>query len=226
MKVLQLMNIVETVKLHLSDVGYPEASVKTGQVRSISALVYKTIKNKDISNVLSLCTQLLEERDWALGVIAYDWAFRVRKQYSKETFPIFEHWLLHYVTDWNDCDDFCTHAFGELLSQYNELFEMTTKWVDHSNFAVRRAAAVVLIYPINKNRYSSLNSFKVADLLIKDEHDLVQKSYGWMLKVLSQKEPELVIRYLKAKHAVMPRVAFRYAIEKLDDKAKRELMSL
>lgn len=226
MKVWQLMNIVETVKLHLSDVGYPEASVKTGQVRSISALVFKTIKNKDISNVLSLCTQLLEERDWALGVIAYDWAFRVRKQYSKETFPIFEHWLMEYVTDWNDCDDFCTHAFGELLSQYNELFEMTTKWVDHSNFAVRRAAAVVLIYPINKNRYSSLNPFKVADLLIKDEHDLVQKGYGWMLKVLSQKEPELVIRYLKAKHIVMPRVAFRYAIEELDDKAKRELMSL
>ncbi|CAK1820942.1 DNA alkylation repair protein [Vibrio crassostreae] len=220
------MNIVATVKLHLSEVGYPEASVKTGQVRSISAHVFKTIKNKDISNVLSLCTQLLEERDWALGVIAYDWAFRVRKQYSKETFSIFEHWLIHYVTDWNDCDDFCTHAFGELMSQHNELFEMTTQWVDHSNFAVRRAAAVVLIYPINKNRYSSLPPFKVADLLMKDEHDLVQKGYGWMLKVLSQKEPEWVIRYLKANHTVMPRVAFRYAIEKLDDKTKRKLMSL
>ncbi len=47
-----------------------------------------------------------------------------------------------------------------------------------------------------------------------------------MLKVLSQKEPELVIRYLKANHAVMPRVAFRYAIEKVNDKTKRELMSL
>ncbi|MEZ8382950.1 DNA alkylation repair protein [Vibrio splendidus] len=220
------MNFVETVKLHLSGVGYLEASVKTGQVRSISALVFKTIKNKDISNVLSLCTQLLEERDWALGVIAYDWAFRVRKQYSKETFPIFEHWLMEYVIDWNDCDDFCTHAFGELLSQYNELFELITKWVIHSNFAVRRAATVVLIYPINNDKYSGLNPFKVADLLIKDEHDLVQKGYGWMLKVLSQKEPELVIRYLKANHAVMPRVAFRYAIEKLNDKTKRELMSL
>ncbi|MFA0160360.1 3-methyladenine DNA glycosylase AlkD [Vibrio crassostreae] len=220
------MNFVETVKLHLSGVGYPEASVKTGQVRSISALVFKTIKNKDISNVLSLCTQLLEERDWALGVIAYDWAFRVRKQYSRDTFPVFERWLKEFVTDWSDCDDFCTHAFGELLSQYNDLFDLTTKWVEHSNFAVRRAAAVILIYPINKNRYSALDPFRVANLLLEDNHDLVQKGYGWMLKVLSQREHQQVIGYLNAKHAAIPRVAFRYAIEKLDNEIKRELMSL
>ncbi|CAK1713813.1 DNA alkylation repair protein [Vibrio crassostreae] len=221
------MNIVETIKRHLSEVGYPKASIKTAQVRSISAQTFKTIEDKDISHVLSLCTQLLEQRDWALGVVAYDWAFRVRKQYSKDTFPIFERWLIEFVTDWNDCDDFCTHALGELLSQYNDLFEATIKWGEHPNFAVRRAAAVILIYPINKNRYSVLDPFRVADLLLGDDHDLVQKGSGWMLKVFSQKEPELVISYLKANHAVMPRVAFRYAIEKLvDGKIKRELMSL
>ncbi len=47
-----------------------------------------------------------------------------------------------------------------------------------------------------------------------------------MLKVLSKKEPQQVIGYLNAKHAAIPRVAFRYAIEKLDDKTKRELMLL
>ena len=220
------MSMVETVKQHLSEVGYPKVDIKTAQVRSISAQIFKTLEDKDISSVLSLCTQLLEQRDWALGVIAYDWAFRVRKQYSRDTFPVFERWLKEFVTDWNDCDDFCTHAFGELLSQYNDLFDLTTKWVEHSNFAVRRAAAVVLIYPINKNRYAALDPFRVADLLLEDKHDLVQKGYGWMLKVLSQKELELVVRYLKANHAVIPRVAFRYAIEKLDNEIKRELMSL
>ena len=217
---------METVNRHLSEVGYPKASIKTAQVRTISAQTFKTIEDKDISHVLSLCTQLLEQRDWALGVIAYDWAFRVRKQYSKDTFSIFERWLTEFVTDWNDCDDFCTHAFGELLSQYNDLFEMTTRWVEHSNFTVRRAAAVILIYPINKDRYAALDPFRVADLLLEDKHDLVQKGYGWMLKVLSQKEPQQVIGYLNAKHAVIPRVAFRYAIEKLDNEIKRELMSL
>ncbi|MUJ39726.1 DNA alkylation repair protein [Aliivibrio fischeri] len=220
------MNIVETVRYHLSEIGYPKSNIKTGQVRAISAQTFKTIENKDISNVLALCTQLLESKDWALGVIAYDWAFRVKKQYSKETFYVFENWLTNYVTDWNDCDDFCTHGFGELISQYNELFDMALKWINHPNFAVRRAAAVILIYPINKDKYSGINPLKVADLLIKDDHDLVQKGYGWMLKVLSQKEPQLVINYVNSKHKIMPRVAFRYAIEKLDSQTKLDLMSL
>ena len=71
-----------------------------------------------------------------------------------------------------------------------------------------------------------MDPFRVSDLLLKDDHDLVQKGYGWMLKVLSKKEPQQVIGYLNAKHAAIPRVAFRYAIEKLDDKTKRELMLL
>ncbi|MGF1836884.1 DNA alkylation repair protein [Photobacterium sanguinicancri] len=220
------MNIVEAVRYHLSEIGYPKSNIKTGQVRAISAQTFKTIENKDISNVLALCTQLLESKDWALGVIAYDWAFRVKKQYSKETFYVFENWLTNYVTDWNDCDDFCTHAFGELISQYNELFDMALKWISHPNFAVRRAAAVILIYPINKDKYSGINPLKVADLLIKDDHDLVQKGYGWMLKVLSQKEPQLVINYVNSKYKIIPRVAFRYAIEKLDNQTKLDLMSL
>jgi len=103
---------------------------------------------------------------------------------------------------------------------------MTLKWISHPNFAVRRAAAVILIYPINKDKHLGLNPLKIADLLIKDEHDLVQKGYGWMLKVLSQKEPQLVINYMKSKYTIMPRVAFRYAIEKLDNQTKLDLMSL
>jgi 3-methyladenine DNA glycosylase AlkD len=85
---------------------------------------------------------------------------------------------------------------------------------------------LVLIYSKNLNRYFVLYPFRVADLLLEDNHDLVQKGYGWMLKVLSQREPQQVIGYLNAKYASIPRVAFRYAIEKFDNEIKRELMSL
>ncbi|MCW0470225.1 DNA alkylation repair protein [Vibrio chagasii] len=65
---------------------------------------------------------------------------------------------------------------GELLSQYNDLFNLTTKWVEHSNFAVRRAAVVVLIYPINKNRCAALIPFRVADSLLEDKYDQYRKA--------------------------------------------------
>ena len=56
-----------------------------------------------------------------------------------------------------------------------------------------------------------------------DEHDLVRKGYGWMLKVLSTKEPELVFDYLMKNKAVMPRVAYRYALEKMDTNKKQSV---
>lgn len=196
----------------------------TGKIRKISAELFRGIEDKSIENIFRLCEEFLEHHDWALGVIAYDWAFRVRTQYNHSTFSVFEEWLNKYVTGWGDCDDFCTHAVGELISQNNGLFVDVLKWTESQSFCMRRAASVSLIYPIRKNKYKDINPFLVSDALMQDEHDLVRKGYGWMLKVLSQTEPNKVYEYLLKYKNVMPRVSFRYALEKFDEKKRLCLM--
>lgn len=109
---------------------------------------------------------------------------------------------------------------------YPDLFPRILAWKDHHNFAVRRATAVILIYAIRKNRYKDFDIHHVSDLLMHDEHYLVLKGYGWMLKSLSQKEPITVYNYLVKNHHQMPRVAFRYALEKLSKEQKNTLMRL
>ena len=89
---------------------------------------------------------------------------------------------------------------------------------------MRRAAAVVLIPSIWQDKYKETNPLRISDLLMIDEHDLVRKGYGWMLKILSVKEPELVFDYLLQNKAAMPRVAYRYALEKMDAEKTRILM--
>ncbi|OCQ23545.1 DNA alkylation repair protein [Pseudoalteromonas luteoviolacea] len=220
------MNIIETAWHALAVISYPEQQVKTAQIRKISSNTYKLLTDHNIDNVLTYCEQLLSQRDWALSLIAYDWAFRVKRQYTPSTFDVFEHWLFEYVIDWYDCDDFCTHAFGELLAQHNDLIAKTHAWATHPHFTVRRAMAVILIYPIKKMRCPTGAPMQAANLLLNDQHDLVQKGYGWMLKVLSQESLNEVIEYLKSNHQHMPRVAFRYAIEKLDKQTRTALMSL
>ena len=200
------------------------SKLTTGNVRSVSASIFKKLDDKSIDHVFTLCEQLLEERSWALWIIAYDWAFRVRNQYDEKTFDVFERWVKHYVRSWDDCDDFCTHALGELIRQDNALFSKVIKWTEHPDFWVRRAAAVSLIYPIKKGSYEGIDPFLVTDALLTDEHYLVLKGYGWMLKVLSQKEPQAVYAYLLNKKEVMPRLAFRYALEKLGKEMKENLM--
>jgi 3-methyladenine DNA glycosylase AlkD len=218
-----MLNVIVEVRTKLNGLSKGKG-LTTGAVRDISSELYKKLEDKSIDNVLALCEDLLDERDWALGVIAYDWAFRVRKQYNDKIFFVFENWLKTYVTGWGDCDDFCTHAFGELLSQNNELFKYVLKWTEDPNFCVRRAAAVILIYPIKHNKYVGINPFLISDALMMDEHYLVLKGYGWMLKVLSQGDPGIVYDYLVKNRDIMPRVSFRYALEKFDGGLKEELM--
>ena len=198
----------------------------TGDIRKLSARLYKKIEDKSIENVLCLCGELLEEHSWALGVIAFDWAYRVREQYSEATYDIFYSWLKKYVRGWGDCDDFCTHAFGELLRRYKSFFQKVTEWTKDEDFWVRRASAVILIPAILHNDYEGIDPFRISDSLMKDEHDLVQKGYGWMLKSLSQVDREPVKDYLILNHAQMSRTAYRYALEKFDKETRKELMNL
>lgn len=218
------IDVVNEVKNQLKGLDKSKG-LTTGKVRNISTKYFKLIEDKRIDNVLRLCEELLDERRWDLGVIAYDWAYRVKKQYTKETFIIFEKWLKKYVTGWGDCDDFCTHAFGELLGQYNDLFKNVIEWTTHPDFWVRRASAVILIYPIKKDKLGDINPFIITDKLMNDEHHLVLKGYGWMLKVLSEVNQEAVYNYLLKNKSFMPRVSFRYAMEKFDKDNKDILMS-
>ncbi|MDP5275205.1 DNA alkylation repair protein [Chengkuizengella axinellae] len=214
--------VINEVKIQLKGLS-KESGLTTGKVRSVSARVFKQIQDKSIENVFTLCERLLGERKWEYGIIAYDWAFRVRDQYRNSTFIIFENWLKTYVTGWGDCDDFCTHAFGDLLSRYNCLFPKVLRWTDHPDFWVRRASAIILIYPIKKMKYHELKPFAIADRLMNDDHHLVLKGYGWMLKILSASQPEEVYHYLIKNKELMPRISFRYAIEKLDNNLKLSL---
>lgn len=207
--------------------GVPEGGhAATGDIRRLSGRLYRQAGVKDIEGVLGLCGELLERHDWAMGVIAFDWAYRVKDQYTEETYGVFYRWLKEYVRGWGDCDDFCTHAFGELLRQRKELFPKVLEWTGDPAFWVRRASAVVLIPSILRGEGEGLQPLAVADRLLADEHDLVRKGYGWMLKSLSQVDPRGVEAYLAAHCREMPRVAYRYALEKFDQETRARLMAL
>lgn len=214
-------------ELERLDAEAPEGKhILTGDIRRLSARLYRQTGVKEIGQVLELCEEFLSRRDWALGVIAFDWAYRVRTQYTVDTYPVFYRWLKEYVRGWGDCDDFCTHAFGELLRQQKGLFPRVLEWTEDGDFWVRRAAAVVLIPSILRNDSSGIEPFAVADRLLTDSHDLVRKGYGWMLKCVSQVDPKGVEAYLTAHCKEMPRVAYRYAMEKFDRETRQRLMAL
>lgn len=75
-----------------------QSRITTGKIREVSSDVYRLIEDKSINSVFGLYECLLDERKWELGVIAYDWAFKMKKLYNYETFAVFEKWLKKYIT--------------------------------------------------------------------------------------------------------------------------------
>lgn len=199
--------------------------VRAGDTRKIAAKHYREIKNLPKKEIFGLCEELLRTGYMEHGIIAFSWAYQFKNDYSRRDFLIFERWLRKYVHNWAHCDDFCTHAFGALLFQFPELLNKSKKWTQSKNRWEKRAAAVTLIYHAKqKDKKYLKDMFWVADKLLLDEDDLVQKGYGWMLKEAANFWQREVFDYVISKKKIMPRTALRYAIEKMPEKMKRKAM--
>lgn len=198
--------------------------VKTPVVKSIAKEILRELKNEPKDTVFFACQQLWESGYHEEALIACDWAYSQRKKFEKEDFELFEKWIGSYVTNWASCDTFCNNTVGEFLQKYPEYLERLQLWATDSNRWLKRAAAVSLIVPARKGIYLE-TMFAIADLQLEDEDDLVQKGYGWMLKVASENHETAVFDYLMKNKQRMPRTALRYAIEKMPAERKAEAMA-
>ena len=70
-----------------------------------------------------------------------------------------------------------------------------------------------------------IDIFDIANRLLTDKDDLVQKGYGWMLKEASTKHQMQVFNYIMKNKSKMPRPALRYAIELMPENLKRKAMA-
>jgi len=97
-------------------------------------------------------------------------------------------------------------------------------WAWSTNRWMRRAASVSLIIPAKKGFFLN-DIFEIATILLTDSDDMVQKGYGWMLKVACQQHEQEVFNFVMKHKTTMPRTALRYAIEKMPAELKATAMA-
>lgn len=193
--------------------------VKTAIVGKIGKQSFEMVKQNPKSGIIQLCEKLWKTGYMEESFIACNWSYFVRKDYKPEDFKIFEKWVNNYVSNWAACDTLCNHSIGEFLEMYPAFIDELKKWTASSNRWVKRASAVSLIIPARKGKFLT-DVFQIADKLLMDKDDLVQKGYGWMLKAASQTHQIDVFNYVVKNKNVMPRTALRYAIEKMPNELK------
>jgi 3-methyladenine DNA glycosylase AlkD len=112
---------------------------------------------------------------------------------------------------------------GSFVEKHPEYIEKLKNWTKSKNRWTRRGSAVSLVLPARKGMFLE-DIFEIADSLLIDEDDLVQKGYGWMLKEASKQHQKQVFEYIMKNKDRMPRTALRYAIEKMPPELRKEAM--
>lgn len=163
--------------------------------------------------IFQLCEELWKSGNFEESIIACHWSRYPKKEYVPADMKVFERWVSKYVGNWASCDTFCNHTVAMLLEKFPEKIEVLKKWTRSRNRWMRRAAAVSLIKPASKGLFTE-DVLDIAALLLEDKDDMVQKGYGWMLKVAAARRPQALYEFVMANRDRMPRTALRYAIEK------------
>jgi 3-methyladenine DNA glycosylase AlkD len=200
--------------------------LRSADVTKLSKKWYEQIKHLSKVEIFQLCEELWKSGYLEESFIACNWTYSQRKNFEDNDFDTFGRWINSYISNWASCDTFCNHTMGHFIEMFPHRTDDLKRWTQSSNRWVRRASAVSLIIPAKKGNFTA-EVFDIASLLLTDGDDMVQKGYGWLLKVTSQAGPghrQMVFDYVIGHKAVMPRTALRYAIEKMPQEMRKEAM--
>jgi len=201
----------------------PCHGIKTAAVIVIAKNHWKEVKRRPKQEIFSLCEELYESGYLEESFIVSNWAHALSGRYEREDMAIFRHWINTYITNWASCDGFCNHTMGDFIEKFPEYISELKHWTLSDNRWMRRAAAVSLIIPAKQGKFLE-EIIDIANLLLTDKDDMVQKGYGWLLKEASRKHQTEIFDYVIRNRKYMPRTALRYAIELMPKEQKAAAM--
>jgi len=199
---------------------YSEGDVFLGISVPEQRKVAKNFKDTGFDDLRRLLQSKIHEyRFTALEILnfKYDGADNIRKK------EIVDFCLknINRINNWDLVDTFAPYVFGDFLNGKNKkvLYRLAT-----SETIWERRIAIISTFAFIKNNLFE-DSFKIAEILLNDKHDLIHKAVGWMLREIGKKDRNAEEEFLKKHYKKMPRTMLRYAIERFSEDKKRVYMT-
>lgn len=193
--------------------------VRMGQVFTL-AKEFIEMKPDEIEKLLE--SPLHEVRAGGLSIM--DKQARNKKTTVERRKELFDLYLkrIDRINNWDLVDVCAPHVIGGYL--FDNPRETLYKLARSKNIWERRTAIVSTYYFIKQG--DTADTFKIAEILIDDDQDLIHKATGGWLREAGKKDPAKLSAFLDKYAPVMPRTTLRYAIEKLDKKERERYLSM
>ena len=140
----------------------------------------------------------------------------VNKYKKEDSDKIYQYYLKHLnsVNNWDLVDTSAPHIVGDYLYNNPEKSKILLEFSHSENLWVRRISIVSTFAFIKNNEFNT--TLEITKLLLNDNHDLIHKAVGWMLREIYKRDEGLIKRFLRQNYAQIPRTTLRYAIERMD----------
>lgn len=189
-------------------------------LRQIAKKYFKDLDLNKVSKLLS--SELHEFRIVALMILIEQfnkWDFYAKKQ-------IYDFYLsnLKFVNNWDLVDLSSYKIVWEYLKINNDLNSRKILFnLAKSSILWEKRVAMISTFAFIKDRDFDL-SLDIAEILINDKHDLIQKAVWWMLREIWKRDIQKEEEFLKKHFKTMPRTALRYAIERFDQSKRKKYL--
>jgi 3-methyladenine DNA glycosylase AlkD len=174
---------------------------------------FKDLLLTEIQELLN--SQVHEER--LIGLFILVEQYRKADEMKRQT--IYEFYLKNAkrVNNWDLVDLSAEKIIGAYLLDKNK--QVLFKLAKSKNLWEKRIAIMSTFHFIRNGFYDT--TLEIADLLLKDEHDLIHKAVGWMLREIGNRNLAEEEKFLKKRYKTMPRTMLRYAIEKFPEQKRQ-----
>ncbi|MFH1061711.1 MAG: DNA alkylation repair protein [Candidatus Omnitrophota bacterium] len=122
-----------------------------------------------------------------------------------------------YINNWDLVDLSAPKIVGDFLFKRDR--KILYKLAQSEQLWQKRIAILATYYFIKQDDFQ--DTFKIAEILLKDSHDLIHKAVGWMIREVGKRNIKQTEGFLKKHYKIMPRTMLRYAIEKFPENKRQ-----
>jgi 3-methyladenine DNA glycosylase AlkD len=206
----------------LNHLGSEEDEFKDVSMGQVFALAKECIDMPPAEIEKLLESSIPKIRAGAVSIM--DWQARGKKTSAQSRKELFDLYIRRHdrINSWDLVDRGAPYVVGGYL--FDKSRAILYKLARSKNMWERRTAIVSTYYFIRKGDLD--DTFKIAEILVHDGEDLVQKAVGGWVREAGKKDRKRLLDFLDKYAATMPRTTLRYAIEHVDKEQRDHYLRL